>query len=856
MATTRLSKGFEFLPLKIFNFNAQGLIHKFDHLSSFVADNDPDIVIITETWLDPEILDSEFTPDGYKVFRKDRDINIYPIGTYQAKNRGGVLILVKAELNPVKEPNGDVDAEIIWIRINPVPKVSWLIGGCYRPEVEEEKMLDRICRSIDSIDTENCILLGDFNFRNIDWPTLSSTRNIDNKFLDTIKDNLLNQVVTEPTRGENILDLALVGNPDSLLDCSVCENFSTSDHNVVLLKVSCPVPRINSQPRKIFLYSKGDYEGLNKEFRDTKWEQILDHRDIEVNWERFVEIYNRLLDKYIPHKFIKPGARHKPPWTRYKSVNRTKSRKRSLFVKARQSGLYADKLLYENFIPEVEKSIYEAKSHYEDKLVERLGENPKLFFNYVRHFSRSSASVDTLRSGEHRLTHDTDKAELLNSYFTSVLVDEPPITGSLPDFKNVEHLLFDFNISPQMVRDKLSKLRLNKASGPDNVHVNVLSNCLDLDKPLAMLFDQSMRTGRLPQDWRDADVTPLHKKGSREIPENYRPVSLTSQVVKLLERVVLDNLQTLVKLNKTINCAQHGFQECCSCLTQLLECLNDWTENYDNLHQTDIIYLDFSKAFDSVPHQRLIYKLRKVGVRGKVLDWIEAFLTNRRQRVVLRNGTSGWQHVKSGVPQGSILGPLLFLIYVNDMPDSISSTSKMFADDTKAYREIIRIDDCQRLQEDLNSLQCWSLTWLLGFNASKCILLRIRDIIKYIYSINGEVIKQEHTQKDLGVLMSDDLKPAKHVEAIVKKANQRIGLFKRSFTGFSSKKVSLYYKHIIRPVLEYGAPAWNPWHTKDIQLLEKTQDRCLKLSQEEIKLESLEERRKRTDLIETYKYLR
>ena len=152
-------------------------------------------------------------------------------------------------------------------------------------------------------------------------------------------------------------------------------------------------------------------------------------------------------------------------------------------------------------------------------------------------------------------------------------------------------------------------------------------------------------------------------------------------------------------------------------------------------------------------------------------------------------------------------------------------------------------------------MQCWSLTWLLGFNASKCILLRIRDIIKYIYSINGEVIKQEHTQKDLGVLMSDDLKPAKHVEAIVKKANQRIGLFKRSFTGFSSKKVSLYYKHIIRPVLEYGAPAWNPWHTKDIQLLEKTQDRCLKLSQEEIKLESLEERRKRTDLIETYKYL-
>ena len=287
------------------------------------------------------------------------------------------------------------------------------------------------------------------------------------------------------------------------------------------------------------------------------------------------------------------------------------------------------------------------------------------------------------------MTEGEAKAEILNSFFASVLTDETPTDSSHHNMStNPENILRDIDITADDVRKKLSKLKPNKASGPDGISVNVIRNCLNLDVPLSLLFNQSLRSGIIPQDWRDANVSPIFKKGARSKPNNYRPVSLTSQIVKLLERLIYDHILKLTTTNGTISCHQHGFQDGCSCVTQLLECLYDWTQNFDDSTQTDIIYLDFAKAFDTVSHKRLILKLRNCGIRGSVLRWIESFLTNRRQRVVLRNGGSSWTWVKSGVPQGSILGPLLFLIYVNDMPDIVMSTAKMFADDTKVYSKI------------------------------------------------------------------------------------------------------------------------------------------------------------------------
>lgn len=223
-------------------FNAQGLVNKFLQLHDFLSSVHVDIVSISETWLDSSVKDSEFVPNGYKIFRQDRDLNFYTQGTYTQTSRGGTLLLVKNYLNPTLiETN--VQAELCWININPHPNVNIVIGSCYRPEVNENIIVDRICTSINSVDTSNCLLLGDFNFRQINWNKMEASSGLTEKFLNTIQDNLLTQIVDEPTRGNNILDLAFVSDPSFVEDCRIDESFGMSDHKSVLLSVRFPVSR-------------------------------------------------------------------------------------------------------------------------------------------------------------------------------------------------------------------------------------------------------------------------------------------------------------------------------------------------------------------------------------------------------------------------------------------------------------------------------------------------------------------------------------------------------------------------------------------------------------------------------------
>ncbi len=297
--------------------------------------------------------------------------------------------------------------------------------------------------------------------------------------------------------------------------------------------------------------------------------------------------------------------------------------------------------------------------------------------------------------------------------------------------------------------------------------------------------------------------------------------------MKLLERLFLENILGLLRKNGTISCDQHGFQSECSFISQMLLCLNDWIMSFDNYIQTDVIFMGLAKAFDSVPHKRLLLKLKQVDICAKTRNWIQSFLSNCRQRVTLQHGCSQWT-VISGVPQGSMLGPILFLIYINDLPKVVLSKLKLFADDSKINREIHSIDDCNELKNDLNSL--WNDTWRLKFNAGKCVVLSLRNKFCYKYTLNGVYLEEVNDQKNLGFLISNDLSPRSHIIEIVKKANQRIGMIRHCFTNLTAKKVKTLYTTMIRSVLEYGAATWSPYYSKDIELLEKAQNQCLRLS--------------------------
>ena len=328
--------------------------------------------------------------------------------------------------------------------------------------------------------------------------------------------------------------------------------------------------------------------------------------------------------------------------------------------------------------------------------------------------------------------------------------------ATIPTFeqRTYREPLTDITINDDMVAAVLGRLKPNKSPGGDGLHPRVLvEQKNEMATPLRMIFTRSLHEGQLPPSWKEANVTPIYKKGKRHIPGNYRPVSLTSVAGKCMERLIRDAvIMTHMTENDLLSPKQHGFIQGRSCVTQLLAVLDSWTLALDEGGNIDTIYLDFAKAFDTVPHQRLLMKLRGYGIEGRILTWIEAFLTDRRQRVVVNDSRSSWADVTSGIPQGSVLGPMLFIIYINDMPTSVLSSIYLFADDAKVYRNISSNDDPPTLQHDLQQLEKWSERWQLRFNSNKCKVMHLgRQNPRQNYTMGGTTLVTTTSEKDLGV---------------------------------------------------------------------------------------------------------
>ena len=295
--------------------------------------------------------------------------------------------------------------------------------------------------------------------------------------------------------------------------------------------------------------------------------------------------------------------------------------------------------------------------------------------------------------------------------------------------------------------------------------------------------------------------------------------------------IVLSHVSKHLSSNNIIIDNQHGFREKRSCETQLIDAVQDWSECLNRSGQTDVLLLDFSKAFDKVPHQRLAVKLRHYGIDGRTLNWIQGFLSGREQCVVVNSSHSSWMPVRSGVPQGSVLGPTLFLIYINDIADEVNSTMRLFADDSILYREVKGTEDQEQLQQDLNTVFAWADKWQMSFNASKCQLLTITRKTKpklHNYTVSNQLIERTYDHKYLGVTISSDLTWKKHIASIRSKASSTLGVIRRNL-GPCSKNIKLQaYQALVRPQLEYATAAWNPHTANDIKSMEAIQRQAVR----------------------------
>ena len=330
-------------------------------------------------------------------------------------------------------------------------------------------------------------------------------------------------------------------------------------------------------------------------------------------------------------------------------------------------------------------------------------------------------------------------------------------------------------------------------------------------------------------------------------------------------------MEYLIK-NKLITDKQFGFLGGRSTLLQLLHVMEDWTKILDDGGNIDVVYCDFMKAFDKVPHTRLLSKLESYGIQDPVLSWIRSFLTGRSQKVVVNGSKSKPAEVRSGIPQGSVLGPLLFVIYINDLPDAIGNENShiyMFADDTKVYRKIQKEADTEALQSDIKAMYDWSNKWLLKFHPEKCQVMRIGNKTSpplKEYYMENHPLSYSSCEKDIGVFVDDKLRFREHIENKVKKANSLTGIIRRTFDYMDKDIFNCSYKALIRPNLEYANQAWSTHYNRDKETLESVQRRATKLVpglaelpySERLKalnLHTLSYRRLRGDMIECFKML-
>ena len=374
--------------------------------------------------------------------------------------------------------------------------------------------------------------------------------------------------------------------------------------------------------------------------------------------------------------------------------------------------------------------------------------------------------------------------------------------------------LSDISFSDLDVYSVLNTLDPSKAMGIDGIGPRILNHCaLALYQPIHHLFSLSLSQHYLPEEWRVHCITPIYKSGDKSSVTNYRPISLLCTLSKVLERIIYNAIIDFVA--NSISPYQFGFLRKHSTLQQLLLFLNNIV-NCSNY--TDVVYLDFKKAFDSVAHNELLVKLWSFGITGNLWNWFKAYLSSRGQCV-------------SGVPQGSILGHILF---INDLPSHVSSSILLFADDTKCYKNINNPNDCLALQNDLFNLHSWSRLWKLNFNESKCAVVRFSPRStasppNQIYLINCHPVTPLKCHKDLGILLSRDLSWKQHYEFLSSKAYKILGLLRRTFSRDSSihdKKI--LYLSLVKSKLTYCSPVWRPMFLKDVRSIENIQRRATK----------------------------
>ena len=844
--------------------NAQSIVGKINELECVANEFSPSIIIITESWCNDNISNALLKLSGYYLvpeLRLDRCDNHRGIG-------GGILVYVKDNLHILANDNkSDFNQYCNFTVVNNL-KQKVTIYVIYRSPNSTNANNETLCELLSDASKNKCVFIGDFNHPKINWENGTSENRKCSEFYNSLTSNNYSQVVDFPTqiRG-NILDLVITNEPDLILYTKPVGRLGKSDHEIIEIGLNINQNKDDTE-RFFYDWKNADVSEMNKYMQRQDWKNSLSHLSTEEAWLKLKTELLGAFHSFVPRKKSMKGNR--PDWMDTNTLRMIR-KKRRLWSRYKRTRSPEDLTEYNEMEKLTKKTIRKAKRKYEVKLSKKTDFRNAQFRNYIKGKTVATNPIGPLLDVSGKVITDNKvMADQLNTYFSSVFTREdqsnvPVLQAkvSVPDLDNIIFSVTD-------IEDKISELKDNSAPGPDQISGRLLKSLkTTISKPLQLIFNKSLSEKTAPSEWKDAIVIPIFKKGTKGSPSNYRPVSLTSIVCKIMEKLIKEKIVEHLSTNNLINPSQHGFTKHKSCSTNLLEFFEFVTYQVDRGNAVDVVYLDFAKAFDKVPKLRLLEKIRSMSITGNILGWIENWLTDRRQRVKVGNSLSEWMPVESGVPQGSVFGPEAFRIYINDLDDAVKTLDciNKFADDSKGAKIIKSAQDQILMQTALNNLYEWSVKWGMKFNVSKCKIIHMgKNNPRYEYHIGGEKLQSDTKEKDIGVLINDNLKPSMQCQ---KAANTAMAVLNQILRAFTYRDRTTYinlYKTYVRPHLEFSSPVWNPWLTSDVERLENVQKKALKQVNglhetdyltrvKELGLTTLEERRTYSDLVQTYKII-
>ena len=762
------------------NFEKVGLLEAFNTINKF------DIICVSESYLDLTFSsdNEDINIKGFKLVRADHPNNI---------KRGGVCVYVRESLPVRVVPNHHL-SECLILEVNLKNKKEYLVSLYRSPNQNPDEFelfltnLENLLADITNRNPHFMLLLGDFNAKSKAWfiDNQSSREGTQLESLTSVYG--MKQLIAEPTHvlenSSSCIDLIFTDQSNLIMDAGVHPSLHSKCHHQVIyaklnLKMQYPPP----YTREIWDYGKSRFDLINEAIENFDW-----NKD-QVNL--FNTTILNIFQNFIPNKVILCDDKE-PDWVN-EEVRLLIKQKNLMFRIQRKNSDFEIGIL-NKLSEDLTNAITNSKLACYRRIASKLNDPnsaPKTYWSILKLFvnGKKIPLIPPILVKDQLVTNFLEKANLFSEFFTqqcNTIENDSTLPNNLV-FETTERIS-SFDISKDEITKIIRSLDPNKAHGYDGISIRMLKLCASsISKPLFLLFKHSLENDCFPNEWKKANIVPIHKKGDKQLIQNNRPVSLLPICGKIFEKIMFNSLFKYLENNNLLNPHQSGFRPGDSCVHQLLSITYDIYKSFDANPSLEVrsIFLDMSKAFDRVWHEGLYFKLKRLGLSGKYYGLIKSFLRNRHQRVVLNGQSSKWSSINAGVPQGSILGPLLFLVYINDLPNGLLSNPKLFADDTSIFSVVKdHLNSSNKLNEDLSKISQWPYRWKISFNsdvskqAQEVIFSRQKNIGNHpaVFFNNLPI---NRSQKHLGLLLDEKLNFSEHINEKLKKVTKSINLLRK-----------------------------------------------------------------------------